>query len=270
MGDENFIWMLLNRFSISNILNFQESWCIDTLHLSISSNLDKYHISYIDHTGIKKLHLRIYFVECVSKIKHILSVIHYTICGAVCFQFINFPCGDWENIYTLSYYHNQIGSMSYYPLIKLGHEAMVSAVCLSIFLGNYLFIFCRTKHFPQIQLCTHLSINTKLENIILTLQFWKWMHVFIAVISCKICIIMLLALKRESTNQLWIPITKASDTELWCVLWCSWDQNNGQTIETPVIWDAIIMKHFCILSYTFHHIIFCWVYRAQTCLLTNL
>ena len=27
------------------------------------------------------------FVECVSKIKHILSVIHYTICGAECFQF---------------------------------------------------------------------------------------------------------------------------------------------------------------------------------------
>ena len=27
----------------------------------------------------------------VSKIKHILSVIHYTICEAVCFQFTHFP-----------------------------------------------------------------------------------------------------------------------------------------------------------------------------------
>ena len=46
---------------------------------------------------------QIYFVKCVSKIKHILSVIHYTMCGTVCFQFTHFPYYDWENIYTLSY-----------------------------------------------------------------------------------------------------------------------------------------------------------------------
>ena len=54
----------------------------------------------------------------MSKIKHILSVIHYTICGAVCFQFTHFPCDDWENIYTLFYYHHQIGRMDYYPLFR--------------------------------------------------------------------------------------------------------------------------------------------------------
>ena len=37
---------------------------------------------------------QIYFVECVSKIKHILSVIHYTIRGAVCYQFTHFSCDD--------------------------------------------------------------------------------------------------------------------------------------------------------------------------------
>ena len=62
---------------------------------------------------------QIYFVECVSKIKHIISVIHYTICGAVCFQFTHFSCDDWENIHTLSYYHHQIGSMNYYPLFRV-------------------------------------------------------------------------------------------------------------------------------------------------------
>ena len=40
-----------------------------------------------------------------------LSVIHCTICGAVCFQFTNFLCDDWDDIYTLSYYHHQIGRM---------------------------------------------------------------------------------------------------------------------------------------------------------------
>ena len=63
------------------------------------------------------------FVECVSKIKRILSVIHYTIhntlCGAVCFQFTHSPCDDWENIYTLSYFHHQSGSMNYYSLFRV-------------------------------------------------------------------------------------------------------------------------------------------------------
>ena len=83
---------------------------------------------------------QIYFVECVSEIKHILSDIHYTICGAVCSQFTHFSCDDWENIYTLCYYHHQIGSMNYYPFLGLGHETMVCAVCLSIFL--YILTHC--------------------------------------------------------------------------------------------------------------------------------
>ena len=74
-------------------------------------------------TYLKALNLKnacqINFVECVSKLKHLLSVIHYTICRAVCFQFTRFSCDDWDNIYTLSYYHNQIGSINYYPLFRV-------------------------------------------------------------------------------------------------------------------------------------------------------
>ena len=81
-----------------------------------------------------KLSEDIELIKCLSdifcrvcKIKHILSdiyyTIHYTICGAVCFQFTHSPCDDWENIYiyiyTLSYYHHQIGSMNYYPLFRV-------------------------------------------------------------------------------------------------------------------------------------------------------
>ena len=61
----------------------------------------------------------IYFVECVSKIKYILSVIHYTICGTVFTQFTHFLCDDWANICILSYYHHQIRSMNYYPLFRV-------------------------------------------------------------------------------------------------------------------------------------------------------
>ena len=55
----------------------------------------------------------------MSKIRHILSVIHYKIRGSMCFQLTHFPCDDWENIYTLSYYHHRIGSMNYYPLFRV-------------------------------------------------------------------------------------------------------------------------------------------------------
>ena len=37
----------------------------------------------------------------------------------MCFQLTHFPCDDWENIYTLSYYHHRIGSMNYHPLFRV-------------------------------------------------------------------------------------------------------------------------------------------------------
>ena len=69
-------------------------------------------------TLILKNACQIYLGECVSNIKHVLSVIRYTICGGVCFQFTYSPCDDRDNIYTLSFYR-QIGSMSYYPLFRV-------------------------------------------------------------------------------------------------------------------------------------------------------
>ena len=44
----------------------------------------------------------------------------------------------------------------------------------------------------------------------------------------------------ESTCYWWIPLTKASDAELWCFLWSVPEQTHEQTLETPVIWDAIL------------------------------
>ena len=47
---------------------------------------------------------------------------------------------------------------------------------------------------------------------------------------------------RESAAHWWIPLTKASDVELWCFLWSGPEQMFEQIIETPVIWDAIEMR----------------------------
>ena len=59
-------------------------------------------IIIIVQTYLKTLNLinacQIYFVECVSEIKHIFSVIHCTLYGAVCFQFTHFPYDDWVSI----------------------------------------------------------------------------------------------------------------------------------------------------------------------------
>ena len=78
---------------------------------------------------------QIYFVEWVSKITHILSVIYIQYVGFYVFSLPITLAMMREYIYIiLSYYHHQIGSISHYPLFKLGHETMVCAVCRSIFL----------------------------------------------------------------------------------------------------------------------------------------
>ena len=40
--------------------------------------------------------------------------------------------------------------------------------------------------------------------------------------------------------MVWIPLTKASDAELWCFLWSASEKKNSWvTIETPLIWEAL-------------------------------
>ena len=45
----------------------------------------------------------------------------------------------------------------------------------------------------------------------------------------------------ESTGHRWIPLTKASDAELWCFLWLAPEQTVEQTVEKPMIWDTIAL-----------------------------
>ena len=48
-------------------------------------------------------------------------------------------------------------------------------------------------------------------------------------------------LRGESTGCRWIPLTKVSDAELRCFLWSVPEKTVEQTLETPVIWDAIAL-----------------------------
>ena len=143
---------------------------------------------------------QIYFVECVSKIKHILSgihyTIHYTIRGAVCFQFTPPPpCDYWENICTLSYYHHQMGSMNYYPLFRV--RSWNNGVrCMSFYI---------------------LMMTSSNGNIFRVTGHLCW----------------------EFTGPRWILRTKASDAEVWCSLWSTSESTVEQTIVRLVILDAI-------------------------------
>ena len=63
----------------------------------------------------------------------------------------------------------------------------------------------------------------------------------------------------ETTGDWWISLTKAGDDELWYFLWRAPQQTIEQTIETPVIWDAIALimtsrywRIVCSFSYEYH------------------
>ena len=51
----------------------------------------------------------------------------------------------------------------------------------------------------------------------------------------------------ESIGHRWIPLSKTSDAELWCILWSAPEQTVEQTIETLVIWDAIALIFYAIV-----------------------
>ena len=48
------------------------------------------------------------YVECLSKIKWILSIIFHAIYEVVCIQLAHFSHDDWENMCTLFYYHHTV------------------------------------------------------------------------------------------------------------------------------------------------------------------
>ena len=88
---------------------FQIDWLVQSLDIIVQT--------YLKTLNLQNAY-QIYFVECVSKIKHNLSVIHCTLNGTVCFQCTHSLMMT-EKIYTLSYYHHQIGSMNHNPLFRV-------------------------------------------------------------------------------------------------------------------------------------------------------
>ena len=60
----------------------------------------------------------IFWLECVSNIRWVLSIILHAIYVVVCIQLTHFSYDDCENTCTWSFYYNQIGSMTHLPLFR--------------------------------------------------------------------------------------------------------------------------------------------------------
>ena len=108
-----------------------------------------------------------------------LSIIQYM--GAVCFQFTHFICDDWDNIYTLSYYHHQIGSMNYYPLFRVRswNNAMR---CMSFYILSYTSIsgeWCISYESQIVELCMKKNNLSSVSLVVLWLRSTWVLWVFI-------------------------------------------------------------------------------------------
>ena len=80
----------------------------------------------------------------------IFSVIHYTICGAVCFQFTHFLCDDWKNIHTLCYHLHQIKSMNYYPLFRV-RSWNNGMRCMSFYIPTSMAMLCSVTWYIELR-----------------------------------------------------------------------------------------------------------------------
>ena len=72
----------------------------------------------------------------MCKIEHIILVIHYSIYEAVCFQFSQFPRDSWDNMLLCLFIIIKSEVWTIIHCLWLGHETMVCAVCLFVFLWS--------------------------------------------------------------------------------------------------------------------------------------
>ena len=78
---------------------------------------------------------QIYFVERVSKIKHIFLVIRIQYMGLCFFRLTHFPCDDWGITHSFLIIIIKPEVWTIVHCLELCNETMVCAVCLSIFLS---------------------------------------------------------------------------------------------------------------------------------------
>ena len=93
-----------------------------------------------------------------------------------------------------------------------------------------------------------VAITTKL-GVSITLVMFLTLRWFVGPVNMRIDVVTWRRFRvtgplwGESTEHRWIPLTKGQCRGLWCSPWCWFKQTIGQTVEMPVIWDAMTLIH---------------------------
>ena len=87
------------------------------LHITIPHY--NHHIDLSESSEPLKCLSGTFCLECMSKIRSIPSIMFHAIYGAVHIQLAHLSYDDYENMCTLSYYHNGIGSRIHLPLFRV-------------------------------------------------------------------------------------------------------------------------------------------------------
>ena len=121
---------------VNNKVHYDQMVLFDSLHIT----LPHYH-HYADLSesiAFLKCVSGTFCLECVPKIKSIISIISHALYGAVRIQLTHLSYDDCENTCTLSYSHHQIGSMTHLPVFRVrswnnGMRCMSSYISLNAF-----------------------------------------------------------------------------------------------------------------------------------------
>ena len=162
-----------NLFSLILCIRMRFGFQIVFVCLYITPSYHHHYANFIWRHWTYKMPVR-YNLWSVSKIMHFLSVIHYTISGAVCFQFTHSLCDNWDNIYTLTYYHNQIGSMNYDPLFKV-RSWNNGMRCMSFFILTILIAITHTHSYVKLMgIASWSGCRVKSMQLLYLPQYSLW------------------------------------------------------------------------------------------------
>ena len=147
------------------------------------------------------------------------------------FSVYPFPCDDWENIYTLSYYHHQIGSMNYYPLFRVrswnnGMRCMFLYILTTILPLAH--SGCRILSCPAPSF--HLSVHLSIHSALVTTPQPTIFHGSYSYLA-------------QLLTLIWLKIYEYTD---WLASWCR--PAKGFPLPRPLYFIVYISFHFRLLN----------------------
>ena len=115
---ESWVFCLLLLCSLTMYANNKVHY--DLMIVFICLHITPPHHHHYEHLSeVLNFLIGTFCLECVSKIKSVLSIIFHAIFGAVHIQLTHFSYDNCENMCTLSSYNHQIESMTHLPLFRV-------------------------------------------------------------------------------------------------------------------------------------------------------